>query len=89
MKNILKTLDGCLPIVNASLTYGNKYCHISLTDGNHTIYISPSKLCAGENICAATPDLPVNETKFTTIALVGISGFRNSTQISPSAKPHN
>jgi hypothetical protein len=83
MKNLLKTLDGCLNIVNVTSKYKANNCHITLTDGGHSaIYISsrthrPS-LDAVENICAATSLTP--ETKFTGISLDGDCGLKNSTK---------
>jgi len=83
MKNLLKTLDGCLHNVSVTSKHEANNCHITLTDGGHrTIYIfsrvhRPS-LDAVQNICVATPLTP--ETKFTGISLDGDCGLKNSTK---------
>jgi hypothetical protein len=92
MKELLKHLDGCLDIDKFHTKHTPRGCYISLTGGgNHKIYIpfsSSHRPLSAAEICAATPKLPVNGTKFTRISLDGECGWKNSTKASSIAPPY-
>jgi hypothetical protein len=90
MKNLLKTLDGCLHNVVVMSKYTANNCHISLTGGgNRTIYILSRvhrlPLGGNKNFCVAIPQVP--EIKFTGISLDGECGRKNSTKAGTITPP--
>ena len=93
MKKFLETLDGCLNNAERHSKYTTNDCHIYLTDGGkHKIYMpfSDSYRSFGEveEICVATPHLPVNGTKFTRISLGGECSRKNSRLASTIPPPY-
>ena len=93
MKNLLEILNGCLHIKNFHTKHTAHGCYISLTGGgNHTIYIASSashQPLSAVVFCAATPNRPVNWTKFTRISLNGECAGKNSTHIGTIAIPNS